>query len=113
MSSCQMLIFSRPTVGNEAAYNDWYTNQHLAEVVSIPGFISAQRFIVADLTDTFSGETMQYAAIYEIECEQLTTALAALTKAVQSGEVFMSDALDRSSVTRTVLRPLTERLLSS
>jgi len=37
-------VYSNPTEGNEDAYNQWYSDTHLAEVLQVPGFVAAQRF---------------------------------------------------------------------
>lgn len=40
-------VHSNPVPGREDEYNDWYTNQHLSDVLASPGFVAAQRFEVA------------------------------------------------------------------
>src|SRR5215470_8862190 len=42
-------VFSNPVAGQEARYNKWYNEQHQLDVVSILGFVSAQRFVMNDL----------------------------------------------------------------
>jgi hypothetical protein len=44
----------------EAEFNDWYTNEHVAERVDLPGFKSAFRFVAADASP-------KYFAYYETE----------------------------------------------
>jgi hypothetical protein len=44
-----------------AAYNDWYDNTHLGELLAIDGCTSAQRYLSDD------GET--YLAVYEFDCD--------------------------------------------
>jgi hypothetical protein len=34
-----------PVPGREEEYNNWYDHQHAPDVVSIPGFVSAQRYV--------------------------------------------------------------------
>jgi len=38
-----MYVLNEPEPGREAEYNDWYSNRQAPDVVSIPGFVSAQR----------------------------------------------------------------------
>ena len=38
------MVRSNPKPGQETAFNDWYTDVHLPEVLGIQGFLSAQRF---------------------------------------------------------------------
>jgi len=68
MASYKLVVFSDSTEeGNEGEYNDWYTNQHLADVVDVPGFVSAQRFKIKTLV---MGEFKnKYMAIYNIESD--------------------------------------------
>lgn len=49
MTKHVLLVFTSPTEGNEAQYNDWYNNVHLAEVLTTDGFVRAQRFKVSDI----------------------------------------------------------------
>ncbi|MGA3158908.1 MAG: substrate-binding domain-containing protein [Steroidobacteraceae bacterium] len=40
-----LYVLNDPVAGREEEYNNWYDHQHAPDVVSIPGFISAQRYI--------------------------------------------------------------------
>ena len=51
-------VFSSPE--HEAAWNDWYDNVHLPELLSVPGFVSAVRFRQL-------GAEGHYLAMYEID----------------------------------------------
>lgn len=42
------LVFSDPAPGTEVEYNRWYNDEHGPDVTSIPGFVSAQRFVYAE-----------------------------------------------------------------
>ncbi|HTP38703.1 MAG TPA: hypothetical protein VMI92_03940 [Steroidobacteraceae bacterium] len=42
------LVFSDPAPGTEAEYNRWYDNEHGPDVTSIPGFVSARRYVYAE-----------------------------------------------------------------
>ena len=33
------VVRSGPVAGGDEAYNDWYTNVHLADVLAVPGFL--------------------------------------------------------------------------
>jgi hypothetical protein len=42
------LVFSqRPT--DSAAYDKWYDEEHIPQVISVPGFLRAQRFVTSDV----------------------------------------------------------------
>lgn len=40
-----LYVLNDPAPGREDEYNDWYAHQHAPDVVCIPGFVSAQRYI--------------------------------------------------------------------
>src|SRR5438045_8918971 len=42
-------VFSNPVAGHEDEYNKWYDTQHAQDVVAIPGFQTAQRFVKTEL----------------------------------------------------------------
>lgn len=92
MAHYKLVIFSEPTEGNEDEFNRWYDAVHLPEVLSIPGFVSAQRF---KLNAPMIGEMPhKYLSIYEVDCEHPQTVLNGLFAASQSGEMNMSDSLN-------------------
>lgn len=107
MARYSYLVISNPTAGQEAEFNRWYTEQHLPDVLKVPGFIAAQRFELAQEKCALPG---RYVAIYEIESNDAHTALAALQEAVDRGEMLISDALDTRAVSTTLLKAITERV---
>jgi hypothetical protein len=106
-----LLVYSRPTEGMEDVYNSWYSDQHLNDVLSVPGFVAAQRFRVEEAAtpSNVPASSPCYAAIYEIEPGQVEAAQEALSAAVKSGRIAISESLDKSSVRRVLLRAISER----
>ena len=98
-----LVVLSSPVEGREDEYNEWYSNVHLREVVEIPGFVSAQRFKLADaqligiLSEQEKGSRAygesdhRYLAIYEMEAESAEIALQTFREA--RPKLNMSDAL--------------------
>ncbi|MFN8221614.1 MAG: DUF4286 family protein [Gaiellales bacterium] len=68
MSQDLHLVFSRmPDEVDEAEFNTWY-DAHLPEILSIPGFVSAQRYrLEPAVVDDDAGVGYRYLALYEIE----------------------------------------------
>jgi hypothetical protein len=100
------LVVSNPVAGREAEFNDWYSRQHLDDVLRVPGFTGARRFMV-------SGESRlpgRYVAIYELECADPDAVLASLNARAGTPDMPISPALDVANVTIALLAPLTERL---
>lgn len=85
-----LIVLSEPVPGREDEYNDWYTDTHLAEVVATPGFVAAQRFVLADV-DGNEGAPHGYVAIYEVEGD-VRAAQAALA-AGKDARVPVPDAM--------------------
>ena len=56
------MVRSNPKTGQETAFNDWYSDVHLPEVLSIQGFLSAQRFTL-NAAQIQSDQAQSYLAI--------------------------------------------------
>ena len=64
-----LVVLSGPvSPEREDAYNDWYTDVHLPDVLAVPGYVRAARY------KAFSGERsfdQEYMALYELDVEDL------------------------------------------
>lgn len=89
-----LLVMSEPTEGAEAGYHAWYDGVHLPDVLAVPGFVAARRYVAVP---SVKGELPErrYLAVYEIEADDLAAAQAALSAA--AGGMEISPALDRAS----------------
>ena len=86
-------------------YDYWYENVHIPEVLTLPEFVSAQRFCQASHV---SGEpTHQFMTQYEIEAETSEAALNALLTAAQSGQFNMLPWLDTSTMVTVIYQSMT------
>jgi hypothetical protein len=103
------VVFTEPVAGREDAYNDWYTDQHLADVLKVEGFVAAQRFKIVAL-DSNSQPASRYMAIYEIEADDPQAVLDRLTEVALSGGMAMSDALDTATAKTILYQPITGRV---
>lgn len=94
-----LVVMTNPVAGREDEFNDWYENQHIADVLALPGFVGAQRF---ELGDGQVGPELspqgyhRYLVLYEIEIDP-AAALQILGEAVEQGRVPVSPALDLAS----------------
>lgn len=93
MPKAIMFVQSSPSSPDrEDEYNDWYTNQHLADVVDVPGFVSAQRFKIKQLV---MGEFKnKYMAIYNIESDDPQKVMDAMMARRGTDQMVISEALD-------------------
>ncbi|MDB5985939.1 MAG: hypothetical protein JWR16_992 [Nevskia sp.] len=113
MASYRLLVLSNPVEGKDAEYNNWYTKQHLQDVVRIPGFVGAQRFQLIEPVLKADNFPWRYVAIYEIETDDLGAALTELGARTGTSAVPMSEAIDTVNIVAVPMAPLTERVTTS
>lgn len=107
MAEYLFVVFTNPVDGREDDYNAWYTNQHLGDVLKVPGLVSAQRFKFAG-SPTGAEPPHRYMALYKVEADHWKTASDAIGRAVGSGAMIMSDAVDLAGVNSFYVTPITE-----
>jgi len=116
MPKSLMLVFSNPTSPQqEAEYNEWYTNKHLADVVALPGIVGATRYKMEKAVglDGIPTSAHSYLAIYEIEgdsVEAMEAAKQALADGMAKGTVDVSPALDGTALQTDFVRQITDRV---
>jgi hypothetical protein len=99
------IVHTNAVEGREKEFNEWYSNQHLADVVAVPGFIRARRYEISKAQPGSSAlDRYRYLALYEIEGDP-TVALNGLMKALEDG-MFISESMASESFA-TVYEPTT------
>lgn len=97
-----LLVCNDVDVARDAEFNRWYQEEHLAERMSVPGFITARRYIAVD-------ETLRYVALYETRGPEVlvspiyATMLGAptpRTKAIMPAFLNMTRAIGRLAFKR-------------
>ena len=88
MARYKLVAFSNSAEGRDDDYNTWYDQQHLPDLLTIPGFVSAERFLCAD------EGPQRYLAIYEIETDDFPGLLAEFQRRAGTDLMPISDALD-------------------
>lgn len=108
------LVFNSPAAGKEAEYNRWYNEQHAPDVVSVPGFVSAQRFVYNELQlREVALKKPGYLVVYKIVTDDLPVVLAEVKRLVVSGETRISNALDPASGQMLIYRALRPEVLGA
>jgi hypothetical protein len=79
--------------GKDEQFNDWYRDVHLPDVLTIPGFVAAQRFILSAAQLPGMETRWKYLVIYEIDDASPAHALAELAARMSGGGMIISDAL--------------------
>lgn len=106
MPRYKMLVLSRPVEGREAEFNEWYQQVHLKQIVEIPGFVSAQRFKMA--SNMRGDEAWPYAAIYEIETDDIEAARREMEARAMDERIARSAAFDYNTVYASIYEPFGE-----
>ena len=112
MAHFKYVVFTEPKAGQDDAYNDWYDNHHLGDVLKVEGFVAAQRFRIVEL-DSNSQPASRYMAIYEIEADDAQTVLDRMVTVANSGGMVITDALDRDSAKTILYQPIGARVVKA
>lgn len=104
------LVFTKPVEGKEAEFDSWYDEVHLPDVVAVPGVRSAQRYVLGpERRPQGVTPAHQHLAVYEIDGDPAEV-FPEITRRIDSGEMTLSDALDRPASVQTVWHPSGSRL---
>jgi hypothetical protein len=104
-----LLVFSNPVAGQENRYNKWYDSQHAPDVVAVPGFVTAQRFVVSDTQLRVSKPLPKYLVIYKIVTNDLPSVYAEVNRRLKTKMTVMDPSFDQSTsvnYTYKVIRPV-------
>ncbi len=99
-------VFSDAVAGKEEEFNRWYTEQHLDDVLKVPGFVAAQRFRLAQED---AAAPARYLAIYEVETDDPQKTLADLNARAGTPAMPISPALDFAVVKALLYGEITAR----
>ncbi len=102
------LVYSNPVEGMEDAYNQWYSDVHLKEVLQIEGILSAQRFELTP-SQLVEEQEFQYLAMYEIDGGDVESTTQRLIEA--SAWLDMSPALDMNRLHVSIFKSITDIVL--
>lgn len=93
MPKFTFVVLSNPVAEREIEYNRWYEQQHLPDVLRVPGIVAARR-----MRATAEGAKWRYLAMYEIEADDVNAVLAELRSRSGGPQMPMSEALDRENL---------------
>lgn len=70
MARSIFVVQTNAEAGRDDDFNDWYSNVHIPEILALPGFVAAQRFLLARIPGDPASESYayQYLTIYEVDC---------------------------------------------
>jgi hypothetical protein len=93
MAKHVLVVLSNPVEGKEDTFNDWYTNEHLGDVLKVPGLVNAQRFKLSEPQFGDPPYPWRYLALYEIDADDLDHTLAVFKERRSTSAIVISDAL--------------------
>jgi hypothetical protein len=88
----KMVVLSNAQPGRDDEFNKWYDEQHLPDLLAIPGVASGTRFTLRN-PEGVPAPDFRYLAIYEIDGDP-GAVLQEIGVRNQDGRMSMSDALD-------------------
>ena len=104
MAHYQLIVFSNPVAGQEQAYEQWYTNTHIHDLLKVPGVRTAQRHAV--LADLSRKPLAGFVAEYAIESEDIAATVGEIRSRLGTAQMPMDDAFDRTSSSFIVAEPV-------
>lgn len=102
MGKKQLFAYTNAMPGKDDEFNRWYDEQHLKDVLKVPGIIAAQRF-------TINSEKFRYLTIYELDTDNVDGVMAELRSRGGTDRMPMTDAMDRKNVELSIGTALGER----
>lgn len=88
MTKYKMVVLTNALDDRDEEFNQWYDDQHIADLLTLPGMKTAQRYKIV------LGEGWGYLAIYDVETDDLDGLMAEMYRRVDDGEIYMSPAFD-------------------
>lgn len=110
MKHFNFLVLSNPVEGREDEYNDWYDNQHLKDVLDIPGVVAAQRFRRTGAQRTKGPHPWKYVCVYECETDNIEEIISELGARSGTPQLPMSSAMAEDAMV-CFFEAVTERKL--
>jgi hypothetical protein len=107
MQQYALLVLGNAVDGQDAEFNSWY-DEHVAEIIQLPGFVSATRFRYLEPGSAGVPCPCRYLTVYEIADGKFETARDAMAQlqvdrrvAIEEGRLPpapLSDAMDPTGV---------------
>ena len=93
----------------EKDFNDWYSNRHIHDVLKLPSFTSATRYVASAAQWAPQPPSWKYLAIYEVD-DPAQAADAIRNAVADPNKMSGSDSLDISGISVCFYTPITERV---
>ncbi len=87
-----LVVHSNAVAGREDEYNEWYSGRHLADLMALPGVVSARRLKLA-ARQMRTQSPFKYLALYEIEADDVNAVIDELYARIGTERMPRSEAL--------------------
>ena len=95
-STYYLYVLNQPEPGREAEYNDWYSNRHAPDVVSIPGFVSAQRYVASEQQMRPDAKPpVKYMIEFKIITDDLTAVMGEVNRRIRDGVTVIDPVIGK------------------
>lgn len=106
-----LMVFSNAADGQDDAFNTWYDEVHVPEVLAVDGVVAAQRYSLA-IEDAPAAEgapevppsAHRYLAVYELKGDPNAIMNDFVTQ-VMTGQMVLSETLDMTTIGMTIWSP--------
>lgn len=110
MARYVFVVLTNAVEGRDEQFNDWYTNEHLGDVLRLPGFVGAQRFKFAPWKEGVTHPSHRYLALYDVETDDLEETMNGLVEVAQTEKMPFSDAISQTDLIGWYYEPITEHV---
>jgi hypothetical protein len=90
-------VFADAMEGQETEFNRWYDHQHAPDVVAVPGFVTAQRYVAADPQLRNSPLPSKYLVVYKVVTDDLAAVQAEVSRRLATKMTVMSPTFKGAS----------------
>jgi hypothetical protein len=106
MARYQYVILSRSVEGEQEKFERWYDEVHLADVLKVPGVVSARRFrVMSQVVEGIVAPAWCSLAIYEMETDDPEKVKRSIYKLSGSEAMPLSDALSMDGMIQLIVEP--------
>lgn len=103
MPKATLVVLSNPVEGREDEYNEWYNNQHLDDVLQVPGVTGATRLKLR--SNPADGKAWRYCALYDVDHDDPASILDELNARSGTDRMAISEAIDINGVYAAIYEP--------
>jgi len=106
-----MLVFSNPSEGFEEEYLEWYSGQHIHDLLRIPGYIGCKFYKLADIQLSDVEQQYKYMIIWDFETDDFNSVVKEIQERMKDGRTVFIPAFDTAYFDNT-WSPITKYVTS-